>query len=312
LAVDVRDLRYFLALADELHFGRAADRLHIAQPALSQQLKRLERELGLNLVDRSSRHVRLTDAGERLQVEAAEAVTRFDAVTAAMARVRQGKTGRLILGMSPGVRPQLFRELLSTLAAHAATEVSTRAASGADAAAMLHRHEIDAALVHVVPQAADLAHKVLERLPLGVALPTGHRLARRRAIPARELTGEMLIWVARNAEPQLHDEVMNALRAAGYQPGATQHPPTVDTSLNLVAAGLGVSLKLRHELEQAPRRGVAWRPFADVELSIPTALVWRRGDQSPTLAALRQAGHVASSEAASTERDPDTAQPRQQ
>jgi DNA-binding transcriptional LysR family regulator len=306
LAVDVRDLRYFLALADELHFGRAAARLHIAQPALSQQLKRLERELGLTLVDRSSRHVRLTDAGKQLQLEASEAVTRFDAVTAAMARVRRGKTGRLIIGMSPGVRPQLFRELLSAVAADSATEVSTRATSGAAAAAMLHRHEIDAALVHVVPESADLVHQLLERLPLGVALPTGHRLARRRTIPARELTGEMLIWVARSAEPQLHDEVISALRAAGYVPGATQHPPTVDTSLNLVAAGLGVSLKLRHELEQAPRRGVVWRPFADVELSISTALVWRRGDQSPTLAALRRAGHLASPGSGLIEHDPDT------
>jgi DNA-binding transcriptional LysR family regulator len=176
---------------------------------------------------------------------------------------------------------------------------------------MLHRYEIDAALVHVVPQAADLSHRVLERLPLGVALPAGHRLARRRAIRARELTGETLIWVARSAEPQLHDEVMSALRAAGYHPGATQHPPTVDTSLNLVAAGLGVSLKLRHELEQAPRRGVVWRPLADVELSIPTAFVWRRGDRSPMLAALRRAAHLASPESRLTERSPDRANSHQ-
>jgi DNA-binding transcriptional LysR family regulator len=291
--VDVRDLRYFLALADELHFGRAADRLHIAQPALSQQLKRLERELGLPLVDRGSRHVRLTSAGERLKAEAAEAVARFDAVVAAMSQVRQSENGRLVLGMSPGVRPALFRELLIALAAHSTGTVVTRAASSADAATMLHRYEIDAALLHAVPEAPDFTHQVLERLPLGIALPSGHRLARRRVIPPGELSGETLLWASRSAEPSVHDLVMTALVAAGYEPGAMQHPPTVDTSLNLVAAGLGVSLKFRHELEQVPRRGVVWRPLSDVELAIPTALVWRRGDPSPMLAALRRAAPTA-------------------
>lgn len=292
--MDVRDLRYFLALADELHFGRAAERLHIAQPALSQQLKRLERELGLRLVERSSRQAVLTDAGEVLRAEAVEAVARFDAVTAAMARVRQGKLGRLVLGMSPGVRPQLLRQLLAALGGDPTAAVETRAASGAEAPALLHRHQIDAALVHVVPRDAALAAQELERLPLGVALPSGHRLARRRTVRPRDLTGETLIWVSRSAEPVLHEQVMSALAGAGYRPGPTQHPPTVETSLNLVAAGLGVSLKLRHELDQAPRRGVVWRPLGDVELTVPTALVWRRGDRSPLLTALRRAAGVPS------------------
>jgi DNA-binding transcriptional LysR family regulator len=288
--VDVRDLRYFLALADELHFGRAAERLHIAQPALSQQLKRLERELGLTLVDRSGRQVVLTGAGEALRAEAVEAVERFDEVMAAMARVRQGKVGRLVLGMSPGVRPQLLHQLLAALAGDSTVEVVTRAASAAQAPLLLNRHEIDAALVHVVPdEAAGLSSQLLERLPLGVALPSGHRLARRRAVRPPDLTGEPLIWVSHSAEPVLHERVMAALMAAGYRPGTTHHPPAVDTSLNLVAAGLGVSLKLRHELDQAPRRGVVWRPLADVEVLIDTALVCRRDNPSPLLAALWQA-----------------------
>ena len=291
--MDVRDLRYFLALADELHFGRAAERLHIAQPALSQQLKRLERELGLTLVDRSSRQVILTDAGETLRAEAAGAVARFDAVSAVMTRVRQGKVGSFVLGISPGVRPQLLRQLLTALAGDTTAEVATRAASAAEAPALLARHEIDAALVHVLPGDAAVCSQLLERLPLGVALPSGHSFARRRAIRPRDLTGENLIWVSRAAEPVLHEQVMTALIGAGYVPGPTQHPPTVETSLNLVAAGLGVSLKLRHELDQAPRRGVVWRPLAGVDVSVPTALVWRRDDGSPLLAALRRAARLA-------------------
>jgi DNA-binding transcriptional LysR family regulator len=182
--VDVRDLRYFLALADELHFGRAAERLHIAQPALSQQLKRLERELGLVLVDRGGRQVILTDAGKTLRAEALEAVSRFDAVTAAMARVRQGKLGRLVLGMSPGVRPHLLRQLLAVLAGDSTAEVVTCAASASHAPGMLHRHEIDAALVHVVPRRPLWAsccwsdYRSASPCRRGTASPAGGRCAR--------------------------------------------------------------------------------------------------------------------------------------
>jgi DNA-binding transcriptional LysR family regulator len=287
--VEIRDLRYFLVLAEELHFGRASARLHIVQPALSQQLKRLERELGVVLVERSSRQVSLTPAGERLRREAAEVTRRFDRVEAVMARLRDGVDGRLVLGISPGIRPELLQSLVLAVTRTAGAEVTTTAANSAEAAHLLEQHRVDAALVHGRIAERDIAHRVIDVVPLGVAVPSSHRLARRRAVRARDLTGETLIWIGRDVEPQLFDSVMGRLTAAGYEPGPTQHPPTVDTSLNLVAAGIGVSLKFRHELRQAPRVGVAWRPFADVELEVPTVLTWRRGDRSPLLSKLRHA-----------------------
>jgi DNA-binding transcriptional LysR family regulator len=284
--VDVRDLRYFLTLAEELHFGRAAQRLHIAQSALSQQLQRLERELELSLVDRSSRSVRLTEAGEQLRREAIEAVARFDAVTAAMARLRQEQRSRFTLGISPGVRPQLLHELLATVTSHGYDDVTTRAANSAEAPMLLRRRDIDAALLHTAPDGSEFDHQFLETVPLGVALPATHPLARRRSVRPTDLNGQTLIWVSRDAEPELHDSVMAALAAAGYEAGRAQHPPTVDTSLNLVAAGIGVSLKFRFELNQAPRRGVVWRPLSGVDLTVPTILVWRSRDITPAIAAL--------------------------
>lgn len=284
--VDVRDLRYFLALADELHFGRAAQRLHIAQSALSQQLKRLERELDLTLVDRTSRQVRLTDAGLQLRLEATDAVARFDAVGAAMTRWRQDQHARFILGISPGVRPQLLQDMLTTVAEAGYTDVRTRAANSAEGPTLLRRRDVDVVLLHTTPEGAEFAHRVLERVPVGVAVPSTHGLARRRGVRPADLSGETLIWVARDAEPTLHDYVMATLTSAGYVPGRNEHPPTVDTSLNLVAAGIGVSLKFRHELNQAPRRGVVWRPLIGVDITVPTTLVWRRSDASPAIAAL--------------------------
>jgi DNA-binding transcriptional LysR family regulator len=284
--MDVRELRYFLTLAEELHFGRAAQRLHIAQSALSQQLKRLERELGLQLAERSSRRVQLTAAGERLRAEAADAVARFDAVAAAMAHLREEQNTRFALGISPGVRPQLLHDLLSRLTSAGYVDVTTRAASSADAELLLRRRDVDAALLHTAPADPEFAHRMLEAVPLGVAIPSTHPLARRRAIRPADISGETLIWVSRDVEPQLHDVVMTALTEAGYVPGRTQHPPTVDTSMNLVAAGIGVSLKFKFELNQAPRRGVVWRPLAGLDLTVPTNLVWRRGDDTPAIAAL--------------------------
>lgn len=285
--MDVRDLRYFLALAEELHFGRAAQRLHIAQSALSQQLKRLERELGLTLVDRSSRSVALTAAGTQLRREAADVVARFDAVGAVMAQLREDQQTRFVLGITPGVRAQLLHDLLTTIGGAGYTDVRSRAANSAAAPMLLRRRDIDAALLHTIPADSELAHRVLERLPLGVAVPSTHRLARRRSVRPGDLTGETLMWVPRDAEPLLYDEVIAALTSAGYTEGRTQHPPTVDTSLNLVAAGIGISLKFRHELNQAPRRGVVWRPFADVDITVPTTLVWRRHDATAAIQALR-------------------------
>ena len=284
--MEIRDLRYFLTLAQELHFGRAAQRLHIAQSALSQQLKRLERELGLSLVDRTSRHVRLTEAGERLRQEATDAVARFDAVAAAMGRVRQDQQQCFVLGISPGVRPQLLHDLLAQLTKAGYVDITTRAANSADTGMLLRRREVDAALVHTAPAEPEFAHQVLETVPLGVALPSTHRLVRRRGVRPADLTGETLIWVSRDVEPTLHDAVMATLTSAGYVAGRTQHPPTVDTSLNLVAAGIGVSLKFRYELSQAPRRGVVWRPFTGVDVTVPTVLVWRGRDPRPALAEL--------------------------
>jgi DNA-binding transcriptional LysR family regulator len=287
--VDVRDLRYFLALADELHFGRAAQRLHIAQSALSQQLKRLERELGLTLVDRTSRQVGLTDAGAQLRLEAADVVARFDGVMAAMSKLRQDQQARFVLGISPGVRPGLLQDVLTRVSQSGYTDVRTRAANTAEGPGLLRRHDIDAALLHTTPEGTEFAHRELERVPIGVAVPSTHRLARRRGVRPADLTGETLIWVAREAEPTLHDAVMATLTAHGYVPGRIEHPPTVDTSLNLVAAGIGVSLKFRHELSQAPRRGVVWRPLAEVDITVPTTLVWRRRDVTPAITALADA-----------------------
>jgi DNA-binding transcriptional LysR family regulator len=207
-----------------------------------------------------------------------------------MARVREAGAGRLIVGISPGIRVELLRMLLTS--AEAGADVTTRSVAGYEADALLIRHHIDAALVHARPQGTGLRFVVVEDIALGVAMPSGHRLARRRTIPPAELTGEALYWLGRNSEPALYDEVMAKLGAAGYAGGGTQQSGSVDTALDLVAAGLGVSLKFRHEVVKAGRRGIVWRPLT-IDVTVPTVLAWRTGDGSPLLQAFRRAAERA-------------------
>lgn len=285
--MDLRQLRSFTVLAEELHFGRAAARLHIAQPALSQQLKALEKELGLRLLDRTNRRVSLTDAGRRLVVEAGAVLARMDEAMAAMARVRTGEVGRLVLGVSPGVDQALLAALLSAVAAHSSdVDVQPRQVTSAEGALGLVRNELDAALVHSVPDDTGLAHEVVSSDELGVALPSAHRLARRRAIRAADLSGEPLAWLRRRWEPALYDDVLAQLAVVGFEPGPPRETPNIETSLGLVAAGLAVSFKFAREVAARRFVGVVWRPFADVTVDVPTSLVWRTGDRSPLLTTL--------------------------
>jgi DNA-binding transcriptional LysR family regulator len=292
-SMDIRQLRSFVVLAEELHFGHAAERLHIAQPALSQQLKVLERELGLVLLDRTNRRVSLTDAGTRLLDEARAVLERMDEAMAAMARVRTGDAGRLVLGVSAGVAAPTLRALLAAVAERGPDAyVEPRQVTTAEGLQGLARNELDAALIHTVPADRELASLVVSSDALGVALPSGHRLARRRAVSAAELSGEPLAWMRRRWEPTLYDEVIGTLAQAGFEPGPARETPNVETSLSMVAAGLAVSFKFAHEVARGRHVGVVWRPFADAQPVVPTALVWRRGDRSPLLATLRKAAEA--------------------
>lgn len=288
--MEARQLRSFVVLAEELHFGRAAARLHIAQPALSQQLKVLERELGLVLLDRTNRRVSLTHAGERLLEEARAVLARMDDAMAAMARVRTGQEGRLVLGVSAGVAHRSLQAMLAAVAQQGDDAiVEPRQVTSAQALDGLARNELDAALIHATPVDEKFANIVVSNDVLGVALPSSHRLARRREVRAGDLSGEPLAWMRRRWEPTLYDEVIGTLSAAGFEPGPARETPNVDTSLSMVAAGLAVSFKFAHEVQRGRQVGVVWRPFADVTPTVPTALVWRRGDRSPLLAVLRRA-----------------------
>ena len=286
--MELRQLRRFLVLAEELHFGRAAERLHIAQPALSQELKALESRLGVRLFERNNRNVALTDAGHRLVIEATDVLARYDSTIAVMESLRADADTQLRLGVSIGVDQTLLSELLGAATrGPAQTEVVLHPATAAEGLQGLRTGNYQAVFVHAIPECSrEIKFRVLAEEQLGVAAPAGHPLAAQESIRAVDLSGQPLIWLQRDGDPDLRDRVLQVLTGAGMVPGPQRKSPSIDTSLSLVAAGLGMAFKVPHEVRVDSHRGVVWRPFSDVSIPVPTTLVWRSDNRSPLVARL--------------------------
>ena len=284
--VDVRQLRCFVAVAEELHFGRAAERLHVAQPAVSQTVIAMERELGLVLFERSNRRVALTDAGRVLLTEARVVLERFDGVLAVAEQLRSGATGRVTIAVAAALPPNLLPELLRVFRA-AAPDVAVVAKSVGDPPApiaALAAGRYDLAVLRGVIEAPGIASVVVAAEAVGVALPAGHQLADRDAVPARSLRKQPLVAFPRAASPAEFDRLFAALAAAGLdEVGDIHESPAgaVDASLRLVAAGEALSLKLRSEVDAFASDAVVWRPFADVDLRVVVSAAWRFDVTSP-------------------------------
>jgi DNA-binding transcriptional LysR family regulator len=236
--VELRQLEYFVAVAEHLHFGRAAEALSIGQPAVSQQLARLERELGVRLLDRSSRRVRLTPAGSRLLPEAR-------AVLAAVEQARQRVTGSMAdqptttlrIGSSAGLGDRLGRVLAELAAADPPVGAELVTAPTRARIERVAAGQLDAAFVRGVSSAPGVELIEVWEDRLLVVLPAGHVLAGRDVVPLSELAALPLRIVGRQANPPLVDLVTSACAAAGVTPALAAHPESVEGVLAAVASG---------------------------------------------------------------------------
>lgn len=216
--MEVRQLRCFVAVAEELHFARAAERLHVAQPAVSQQVGRLERELGVRLLERTSRRVVLTGDGRRLLDEARAALSAVDRVRAVAADLVARRSAVLRIGTTPGVGPRLSRAAATLRPA--VPDLSLTLVDGPAAAhvAALRAGELDIALVRGMVTAADLHVREVWREPLQVLLPAAHPAAAAATLPVTALADLTLRMPDRRSDPALHDALDAACRAAGVVP----------------------------------------------------------------------------------------------
>jgi DNA-binding transcriptional LysR family regulator len=274
--MDLRQLRCFVAVAEELHFGRAAARLHIAGPAVSQTIRSLEGELGLRLFRRTNRRVELTDAGRLLLGEARAVLGRLAAAQAAMDQLKSRQRSEVRIGVAAALPPHLVPTVLATCDREASgvDVVVTALREGSDRALA---HDVDIALVRGHPSEPDVESMVVVREAVGIALPRRHRLARKRAIRAAELNGLPLIAFARRSDPQEYDRLFGTLADAGLAEvrlAHESHPGAVEASLRLVASGAGLSPKLRSEVDAFGSTDVVWRPLADAEIEVVIAAAW--------------------------------------
>jgi DNA-binding transcriptional LysR family regulator len=277
--VHLRDLRYFVAVADELHFTRAAERLYISQPALSKQIRALERQLGFGLFDRGPRGVALTAQGETL-LPPARALVR-DWERALRAARSAGPGFALTVGMQTAVGRDLQRDALREFRERG-WRVSLRLVSWDDPTAGLADGGSDVAFLWLPVPGEDLSVRVLVREPRMVALPADHPLAGRDEIDFAELYDEPFVALPRDAGA-LRDFWLGLDARGGRDAVVGTEAATPDDVFEAVAAGLGVALVAEGNAELYPRPGVVARPvrgLAPAEL----ALAWRSDDRRPEVA----------------------------
>lgn len=282
--VDLRRLRYFVALAEELHFGRAARRLRIAQPALSQQMRALEQALGCVLVERRPQ-VALTAAGRVLLEEARQALAGVQRGIEAAQRAARGESGWLPVGFAGSAVLTRFPEIIRRYRErYPAVVLDLRELSPAAEIESIRTGAVDVAFVRETADTRELVYDTLVREPLAVLLPAGHPLAEAGCVDLQALAEEAFVHFPREIAPSLYDEIMLACRDAGFLPRVVQQAREWLTEFSLVQAGLGVALVPR-SFEQIRWGGVAVRPLSDPAPRATIALCHRRNDLSPAAAA---------------------------
>lgn len=283
--MELRHLRYFIAVAEEAHITRAAERLGIQQPPLSQQIRALERELEVQLFRRKPRGVELTDAGQAFLERARAILDQVDRAFATTRRTARGEQGRVVVGFTSSAPfhpfvPRViraFREMSPLVSLVLEESGSSELVQG------LHNEDIDAAFIR--SPMADVVGLVVRPLleeDMVVALPAGHPLANDSgdALPLPALANETFILYKRPGGPGLYDSIITACRGAGFSPRVGQEAPRIISTLNLVAAGLGVSI-VPASLQRLQMDGVIYRRLLDSpDLKAPLILACRPGENS--------------------------------
>jgi DNA-binding transcriptional LysR family regulator len=300
--VELRHLRYFRAVAEELHFGRAAERLHIAQPPLSQQIRQLERELGVTLLVRSTRKVELTPAGSAYLTRAVAILDAVDDAAEQAQRIADGVEGRLAIGCvgsaTYSLLPRLVRALRERLPG---VDVSVRGEMLAPAQiSALLAGEIDLALLRPPVEQSGLLLETVRRDRLLAALPEGHALAHRKELNIADLRDEEFVAHAGHGRSVMNSVLTAMCADAGFVPRVRHEVEETSTLVTLVAAGLGVAI-VPDPTAALDIAGVCYRPLIGDRLGVDLVAAREARANSPlierVLAILRQVARAKSAPA---------------
>lgn len=277
MAIELRHLRYFVAVAEELHFNRAAKRLLVAQPALSLSIKRLEQQLGVVLLRRTTRRVELTSAGAVFLDKARAAIASFDEATAVGEDLHKGDRGKIVVGGSTQVRHRLSNLLSDFRHTHPHVEVVKREDGTSQLLADLIDYDVDVA-IGVVPERRDgISYATVAEDELILAVPSEHHLARRKTVALGELSDEVLLVSTEERSHGFNLWLEQRCLAAGFAPRLLRCPIHHDEGFQSVLDGDGLELKCSDYVAHLRSPGITLVPVVPTQL-VTIELFWRSGE----------------------------------
>ncbi|XXF08831.1 LysR family transcriptional regulator [Pseudomonas sp. D1-3] len=282
--MELRHLRYFVAVAEELHFGRAADMLGISQPPLSQQIQALEQELGVRLFERSNRHVALTDAGRLFLEETRQTLAQVSKSVDVVRRAEQGEIGELQIGFTASAPfvSIIPRAVFAFRQAFPAVHLDLQEMTSSQVCQALMEKKLQIGMIRPLELSAELDAVELLSEPLVALLHAGHPLAGEQdgGLALAELADQPFVFFARSYGTGLYGQLFSLARQAGFTPRISQEAHEALTIIGLVAAGLGVSV-LPASFRRIRIDGVVFRTLTDAEATTAVWLVKRRQERSP-------------------------------
>ena len=285
--MELRHLRYFVAVGEEQHYGRAAERLHVAQPALSRQIKDLEGEIGVKLFERLPRGVKISAAGISFLDDARHILQQVNEATIRAGRVARGQSGTLRVGFTEsaswqGVVPDSFRQFR---ARQPNAELQLYPSASVEQIDAVRSGRLDAGFVFSMSKAdTDLDQLLVAIHHLVLAVPRGHPLTQVRKLRLRDMSDSAFVWFPRRQSPAYYDRLMQECSRGGLRtPQIVQEAVDQATILSLVSCRLGVAFVSEATRCRCPA-GVILLPVADLKLPLPFSLVWRKDNTSPLLA----------------------------
>jgi DNA-binding transcriptional LysR family regulator len=283
--MELRQLECFVAVAEELHFGRAAARLCMTQPPLSRQIQLLEQRLGVTLLERTSRVVKLTAAGRSFLRDARHLLVFAARATSSARRASGGDAGHITLGFTAVASYRLMPALVMKASRILPdVDIELRERVSTDLGRLLEAGELDAMLARHLPRLEGLAHRLVEREPLVLAVPRKSPLMAYRTVPLSALHRQRFVAYAPGEGKYFYDRIAGALGLAGVEPDYVQHASQTHTLLGLVRAGLGVGI-VPDSARELRLEGVAFLPIAQKNLHAEMYLAWRARHDNPALEA---------------------------
>lgn len=284
--MELHHVRAFLAVAEELHFGRAAQRLHMAQPPLSRTIKQLERGLGSPLFERTTRTVRLTLQGEALLGPARAIIEAFDEAERAVTHAAAGETGKVRIGFAGPSSHEPVSDLARAMRGeYPGIELElTSFIYGSDTVGQLMSHELDMAIVRFASTPSPgIDARVVQRERFVIVVPEGHWLADRYDITMEDLADEPWVMLSAASGSVVRDALFNRAHEAGFMPRVVQQAPDSWTIMALVKAGVGITLSIDSAFTSLDPRGLHIIPLRGINPYTRASLAWRSDDPSPAL-----------------------------